>query len=158
MGNIKDERRNSSLKVLISYSHCPLPFLLFFKPNLSSQLARSLVWVPLKGISPFGIESPRGDSFFLISIAKYSSAHSFPTKFSGTRSERTWVEPDSLYVYFKILKLVGLAFTWFNKWAQLILKNWEVSWVSEYTTQSNLQIQGNPYQVTNGIFHRTRNK
>ena len=26
----------------------------------------------------------------------------------------------------------------------------------EYTTQSNLQIQCNSYQVTNGIFHRTR--
>ena len=27
---------------------------------------------------------------------------------------------------------------------------------NEYTTQSNLQIQGNPYQATNGIFQRTR--
>ena len=26
------------------------------------------------------------------------------------------------------------------------------------TTQSNLQIQCNPYQATNGIFHRTRTK
>ena len=26
----------------------------------------------------------------------------------------------------------------------------------EYTTQSNLQIQCNPYQATNGIFPRTR--
>ena len=26
----------------------------------------------------------------------------------------------------------------------------------EYTTQSNLQIQYNPYQDTNGIFHRAR--
>ena len=25
---------------------------------------------------------------------------------------------------------------------------------NEYTTQSNLQIQCNPYQATNGIFHR----
>ena len=29
---------------------------------------------------------------------------------------------------------------------------------NEYTTQSNLQIQCNPYQDTNGIFHRTRTK
>ena len=28
----------------------------------------------------------------------------------------------------------------------------------DYTTQSNLQIQYNPYQTTNGIFHRTRTK
>ena len=28
--------------------------------------------------------------------------------------------------------------------------------LNEYTTQSNLQIQCNPYQATNGIFHRTR--
>ena len=29
---------------------------------------------------------------------------------------------------------------------------------NDYTTQSNLQIQFNPYQSTNGIFHRTRTK
>ena len=27
---------------------------------------------------------------------------------------------------------------------------------NEYTTQSNLQIQCNPYQITNGIFYGTR--
>ena len=27
-----------------------------------------------------------------------------------------------------------------------------------YTTKCNLQIQWNPYQITNGIFHRTRTK
>ena len=27
---------------------------------------------------------------------------------------------------------------------------------NEYTTQSNLQIQCNPYQDTNSIFHRTK--
>ena len=27
---------------------------------------------------------------------------------------------------------------------------------NEYTTQSNLYVQCNPYQATNGIFHRTR--
>ena len=27
-----------------------------------------------------------------------------------------------------------------------------------YSTQSNLQIQCNPYQITNGIFYRTRTK
>ena len=29
---------------------------------------------------------------------------------------------------------------------------------NDYTTQSNLQIQCNPYQTTNGTFHRTRTK
>ena len=29
---------------------------------------------------------------------------------------------------------------------------------NDYTTQNNLQIQCNPYQTTNGIFHRTRTK
>ena len=29
---------------------------------------------------------------------------------------------------------------------------------NDYTTQSNLQIQGNLYQITNGIFHKTRTK
>ena len=29
---------------------------------------------------------------------------------------------------------------------------------NDYITQSNLQIQCNPYQITNGIFHRTRTK
>ena len=29
---------------------------------------------------------------------------------------------------------------------------------NEYTIQGNLQIQCNPYQITTGIFHRTRTK
>ena len=29
---------------------------------------------------------------------------------------------------------------------------------NDYNTQGNLQIQCNPYQTTNGIFHRTRTK
>ena len=29
---------------------------------------------------------------------------------------------------------------------------------NDYTTQSNLQIQSNVYQITNGIFHRVRIK
>ena len=31
-------------------------------------------------------------------------------------------------------------------------------WENDYTTQSNLQIQCNSYQTTNGIFHRIRTK
>ena len=38
-----------------------------------------------------------------------------------------------------------------------------LGWKNQYcqkdsTTQGNLQIQCNPYQITNGIFHRTRTK
>ena len=29
---------------------------------------------------------------------------------------------------------------------------------NDYTTQGNLQIQRNPYQITKGIFHKTRTK
>ena len=29
---------------------------------------------------------------------------------------------------------------------------------NNYTTKCNLQIQCNPYQITNGIFHKTRMK
>ena len=29
---------------------------------------------------------------------------------------------------------------------------------NDYTTQSSLQIQCNPYQITKGIFYRTRTK
>ena len=29
---------------------------------------------------------------------------------------------------------------------------------NDHTTQSNLQVQCNPYETTNGIFHRTRTK
>ena len=29
---------------------------------------------------------------------------------------------------------------------------------NDYTTKRNLQIQCDPYQITNGIFHRTRKK
>ena len=37
--------------------------------------------------------------------------------------------------------------------------DWENQyWEKDYTIQSNLQIQCNAYQITNGIFHRTRTK
>ena len=29
---------------------------------------------------------------------------------------------------------------------------------NDYTTKCNLQIQCNPYQITNGVFHKTRTK
>ena len=29
---------------------------------------------------------------------------------------------------------------------------------NDYTTKCNIKIQGKPYQITNGIFHRTRTK
>ena len=47
-----------------------------------------------------------------------------------------------------------------NRWRDI-----QCSWIgrinivkNDYTTQSNLQIQCNPYQTTHGIFHRTRTK
>ena len=40
-------------------------------------------------------------------------------------------------------------YTMFMNWKKQYSKN-------EYITQSNLQIQCNPYQATNGIFHRVR--
>ena len=42
-------------------------------------------------------------------------------------------------------------YTMFMKWKNQFFQN-------DYTTQGNLQIQYNPYQITNGIFHRTRTK
>ena len=41
--------------------------------------------------------------------------------------------------------------TMFLDWKNQLCEN-------DCTTQSNLQIQCNPYQTTNGIFHRTRIK
>ena len=40
-------------------------------------------------------------------------------------------------------------YTMFMDWKNQYSEN-------EYTTQSNLQSQCNPYQATNGIFHRTK--
>ena len=44
-----------------------------------------------------------------------------------------------------------------NKWRDI-----PCSWISRInivkTTQSNIQIQCNPYQITKDIFHRTRTK
>ena len=40
-------------------------------------------------------------------------------------------------------------YTMFMDWKNQYSEN-------EYTTQSNLQIKCNPYQATNGIFHRGR--
>ena len=42
-------------------------------------------------------------------------------------------------------------YTMFLDWKNQYCEN-------DYTTQSNLQIHCNPYQTTNGIFHRTRTK
>ena len=41
----------------------------------------------------------------------------------------------------------------------IMFLDWENQhYENDYTTQSNLQIQCNPYQITNGIFHRARTK
>ena len=42
-------------------------------------------------------------------------------------------------------------YTMFLDWKKQYCQN-------DYTTQVNLQIQCNPYQITNGIFHRTKTK
>ena len=42
-------------------------------------------------------------------------------------------------------------YTMFMDWKNQYCQN-------DYSTQGNLQIQHNPYQVTNSIFHRTRTK
>ena len=40
-----------------------------------------------------------------------------------------------------------------------MIMDWENQYSqNDYTTQGNLQIQSNPCQITNGCFHRTRNK
>ena len=40
-----------------------------------------------------------------------------------------------------------------------MLLDWKSQYYqSDYTTQGNLQIQCNPYQVTKDIFHRTQTK
>ena len=46
-----------------------------------------------------------------------------------------------------------------NRWRDIPC-SWigRINIVKMTTTQSNLQIQCNPYQITNGIFHRTRTK
>ena len=37
--------------------------------------------------------------------------------------------------------------------------NWKINFVKDdYTIQCNLQIQCNPYQITNGIFYKIRTK
>ena len=46
-----------------------------------------------------------------------------------------------------------------NRWRDIPLLDWKNQYCENaYTTQSNLQIQCNPYQITNGIFYRTRTK
>ena len=42
-------------------------------------------------------------------------------------------------------------YSMFLHWKNQYYKN-------DYNTQSKLEIQRNPYQITNGIFHRTQNK
>ena len=42
---------------------------------------------------------------------------------------------------------------------QTMLLDWKSQdYQNDYTTQGNLQIQSNPYQITKNIFHRTQTK
>ena len=44
-----------------------------------------------------------------------------------------------------------------NRWRNTMFMDWKTqNSENEYTTQSNLQIQCNPYQAANGVFQRTR--
>ena len=44
-----------------------------------------------------------------------------------------------------------------NRWRNILFVDQKNQYSeNEYTTQSNLQIQFNPYQATNSIFQRTR--
>ena len=47
-----------------------------------------------------------------------------------------------------------------NRWKDIpMLLDWKSQhYQNDYTTQGNLQIQGNPYQITKDIFHRTQTK
>ena len=45
------------------------------------------------------------------------------------------------------MKIYTMSLDWKNQCCQ-----------KDHITQGNLQIQGNPYQITNGIFHRNRTK
>ena len=45
-----------------------------------------------------------------------------------------------------------------NRWKDTTFLDWKTYCQNDYITQGNLQIECNPYQVTNGIFHRTRTK
>ena len=44
-------------------------------------------------------------------------------------------------------KDIPCSLDWINQYCQ-----------NDYTTQGNLQIEWNPYQITNCIFHKTRTK
>ena len=48
-----------------------------------------------------------------------------------------------------------------NRWKDIhtmLLDQRNQYYQNDYTTQGNLQIQCNPYQITNAVFHRTRRK
>ena len=46
-----------------------------------------------------------------------------------------------------------------QRYIYTMFQDWKTQYSeNDYTTQSNLQIQCNPYQITNGIFHRIRTK
>ena len=49
--------------------------------------------------------------------------------------------------WYKQMKRYTMFLDWKNQYCE-----------NDYNTQSNLQIQCNPFQTTNGIFHRTRTK
>ena len=75
---------------------------------------------------------------------------------SNKRSERESKETIPFTIATKRIKYLGINLPKDTKKYTMFL-NWKNQHrANDYTTQSNLQIQCNPYQVTNGIFHRIR--
>ena len=58
----------------------------------------------------------------------------------------------------KIYRVLGLEESILSKWLYYPRQSRFQSNLHQITIQSNLQIQRNPYQITNGIFHRTKTK
>ena len=58
---------------------------------------------------------------------------------------------ENYKIFMKEIKDDKERYTMFLDWKNQYCEN-------DYTTQSNLQIQSNPYHITNAIFHRTMKK
>ena len=117
----------------------------FFKPSFFGEVCSNLLTI-LNGVVYEKIEREIKETIlFTIATKRIKSL--------GTNLPK---ETKDLYIenYKTLMKEINDTNRWRNITMFMDQKNQYSE--NEYTTQSNLQIQCNPYQATSHIFHRTR--
>ena len=112
-------------------------------------------------VAGYKINTQKSDVFLYTNNEKSEREIKETIPFTITSKRIKYLPKETKVLYFKNCKPLIKEikddtkkmerYTMFLDWKNQYSQN-------DYTTQGNLQIQCNPYQITNGIFHRTRTK